>query len=147
MLLPICGEFVSFIINSEGVSYDLPRLASKVFSRVYTSAKDFRDYRDAIGVTLAHNPMTAGLNMLRVNALHYDRPESEMDTLLSALHRFARGEIPFSSLIKREQRQLIVDTAQVHAPPSTRTQIARSTAPARYAVAKIAATVGDLIIG
>nr|WOK58307.1 MAG: nonstructural polyprotein [Jingmen bat bastrovirus 1] len=141
------GEFVSFIINSEGASYDLPRLSSKVFSRVYTSPQDFRDYRDAVGVTLAHNPLTAGLNMVRVNALHYGRPESEMDVLLSALHRFTRGEIPFSSLIKREQRQIIVDTAQIHFPPSTRTQVARATAPARYAAAKITAAIGDLIIG
>lgn len=141
------GEFVSFIVNSEGASYDLPRLASKVFSRVYTSPKDFKDYRDAVGVTLAHNPLTAGINMLRVNALHYNRPEPEMDVLLSALHRFSRGEIPFSSLIKREQRQVIVDTAQIHAPPSMRTQVARQTAPVRYAAAKITAAIGDLIIG
>lgn len=141
------GEFVSFIVNEEGASYDLPRLSCKVFSRVYTSIKDFRDYRDAVGVTLSHNPLTAGLNMLRVNMLHYSRSEAEMDSLLSALHNFALGKIPFTSLIKREQRQMIIDTAQIHAPPSTRTQVARSTAPVRYAAAKITAAIGDLIIG
>jgi hypothetical protein len=95
------GNFVSFLINQNGVALDLPRICAKVTSRAYTNIEDYHNYCDAIAGTLKDIDMQAGANMCNVNALYYDgstRTSHKSDTLLSFLRRFSGREIPFSEL-------------------------------------------------
>jgi putative hemolysin len=103
------GSFVSFIINNNGVAFDLPRICAKVLTRNYINKEDFDNYRDAIGVSLRHVRRDAGLNMVVVNALHYRKSTQQMDTLLSFLKKFATGEVPFSRTVAMESCQRIAD--------------------------------------
>jgi predicted ATPase len=146
------GEFVSFIVNQNGASYDLPRLAAKAVSRVYTSRDDYNNFRTAIGVTLRHNPLTAGMNMLNVNAFHYGVSNADADNLLSFLHRFARGDYPFSSLTKRESQQVIVDvhteTQRQNRAPTDHPSAFRTIpqlAPIRYAVKQCVKAMAPIV--
>jgi len=105
------GQFVSFIVTEHGVAFDMPRLAAKVLSRCYTSETDFKNYQEAIGATFKNVDQDAGYNMCRVNAIHYDhstRTDHHFDLLLSFLLSFARGEVPFSTLIQKERFQVRV---------------------------------------
>jgi hypothetical protein len=103
------GSFVSFLINQQGVAYDIPRIAAKVLTRDYINKEDYNDYRTAIGVTLRDAKRERGLNMVLVNAMHYRRSEAEMDVLFSFLKNFATGEIPFSRTIEMMPLTRIVD--------------------------------------
>nr|UQB75993.1 ORF1 [Flumine Bastrovirus 3] len=99
------GQFVSFLVNTQGVALDLPRVTAKVLSRCYTDKDDFIKYQEAIFATMMHIKLESGVNMCKVNSLHYTdsvRCESEFDVLISFLYRFARKEIPFSELYQSE---------------------------------------------
>jgi hypothetical protein len=99
------GQFVSFIVNTQGVALDLPRIAAKVLSRAYTDAEDFAKYQEAVAGTLLPIRLESGVNMCKVNSLHYTgstRCEAEFDVLLSFLFRFSRKEIPFSETYESE---------------------------------------------
>ncbi len=109
-----CG-FVSFIINDQGSAYDFPRLASKVLSRNYLDIDDYLNYQEALRVTLAPVTLDVGINMVKVNALHHNLNyrtqvnDSDMDMLLSFLHRFSNGKIPFSETISKESSTLFCE--------------------------------------
>lgn len=99
------GSFVSFLVNQQGIAFDLPRICAKVTSRAYTNAEDFSNYQEAVGAQLKHIDMQAGVNMCKVNALFYDettRSANRFDVLLSFLLRFGRKEISFNELSAHE---------------------------------------------
>nr|QYF49505.1 MAG: non-structural polyprotein [Xinjiang sediment hepe-like virus 1] len=107
------GEFVSFIVNKYGVAFDLPRVTAKIQSRSYTSIEDYHNYQAAISAMFIHVNSTESLNMNFVNSYHYTNAtynDEDFDILRSFVARFARGEIPFTELIKSEAIQTRVDT-------------------------------------
>jgi hypothetical protein len=106
------GNFVSFIINKQGCAFDLPRIAGKVLTRGYLNKADYDTYRDAIGVTFKDVGLGAGIQMARINSFHYNgsvNNTADFDSLLSFLHIFARGEIPFTRTIKMLALTYITD--------------------------------------
>nr|QYF50022.1 MAG: replicase [Beijing sediment hepe-like virus 3] len=110
----ISGEFVGFIINKYGASYDLGKIASKVLTRNYKDKKDFDEYRTAIGVVLRDIPASAAHNMILVNSYHHTKSldaTADFDLLMSFLINFAHGRIPFSSTVEYESRNYITDCA------------------------------------
>lgn len=96
------GEFVSFICSTRGSAYSLPRFASKVLSKSYSSFEEYKTYQIAVADTFLKLNAQSAINMVRVNALHYGRSPEEMDVLLSFLIKFASGEIPFKNTIRTE---------------------------------------------
>lgn len=99
------GQFVSFIVNAQGVALDLPRLCAKVLGRAYVNREDYDKYQEAIAGTMMPFDLAAGVNMNKINALHYHdtlRSEQRFDILSSFLFRFGRHEIPFSELYESE---------------------------------------------
>lgn len=99
------GQFVSFLLNRQGVGLDLPRICAKVLSRSYKNVEEFVEYQGAIQAQLIGLDLYSGVNTTKVNAFHYDgnvRTEPDFDVLLSFLFRFARGEIPFTELYESE---------------------------------------------
>nr|WGZ60527.1 non-structural polyprotein [Bastrovirus sp.] len=99
------GSFVSFLVNQQGVAFDLPRMCAKVTSRAYINHEDFVNYQEAVGAQLSKIDLQAGANMCKVNALFYDsttRSHNRFDILLSFLLRFGRKEINFNELTQHE---------------------------------------------
>lgn len=107
------GEFVSFIVNKFGVAFDLPRITAKIQARSYTSSEDYCNYQAAISAMFMHTNCTESINMNFVNSYHYTNAtynDEDFDILRSFIARFARGEIPFTELIRAEAIQTRVDT-------------------------------------
>nr|QXV86615.1 nonstructural polyprotein [Hepeviridae sp.] len=94
------AEFTNMIINANGAAINIPKVSAKVFSRIYTTEEKFDEYRIAVGDLLrsTRNTFTAQ-NQCIVNAVHYGQTVENMDLLLSALHLFANGKVPYRSLI------------------------------------------------
>uniref|UniRef100_A0AB38ZJL2 Non-structural polyprotein n=1 Tax=Crocidura lasiura astrovirus TaxID=3139461 RepID=A0AB38ZJL2_9VIRU len=108
----VSAEYISFIINQQGVAYDLVRIASKVLSRCYDNFDDYQHYQQAIRGSIGSIDQEALSNMCKVNALHYDgstRTESTFDQIASFLTQFAHGKIPFSDTIQCEHIHLRVE--------------------------------------
>jgi hypothetical protein len=106
------GEFVGFIINKYGASFDLTRLAAKVLTRNYKDLDDYKDYRTAVGVILRDIPASAGHNMVRVNSYHHTLSldaTPDFDACLSFLFNFAEGKISFDRTVVYESRNYITD--------------------------------------
>ena len=112
------SEFVSFIVNQNGVALNFARLAAKVATRSYRNIEDFSDYRKAIGATLlpCRNTYVAS-NMVRTNAAHFNVNEEQIDMLLSFLVSFARGYIKFSHTTAFENMTLTLDVTSARCVP------------------------------
>jgi hypothetical protein len=112
------GEFVSFIVNENGVALNFPRIAAKAATRSYRNREDFDDYRKAIEVMLApcRNTFVAS-NMVRTNAAHFNVNEEQIDALLSFLISFARGYVKFSHTVAYENMTLTLDVTSARCIP------------------------------
>lgn len=137
------GQFVSFIVNEQGVALDLCRVAAKVLSRGYTNVEDYRKYQEAVAGTLLPVTLHPGVNMCKVNSLHYTNKtsnEGDFDVLLSFLFRFARGEIPFSELYESEAIYYKTDAPNASSP------VCRPIKHARVSAKKILSATGRAVV-
>jgi len=141
------GQFVSFLVNAQGVALDLPRVTAKVLSRCYTDRDDFLKYQEAVSATLSPIKFESGVNMCKVNSLHYTdstRCESEFDVLISFLFRFARKEIPFSELYQSEAIYYKTDAPAASTPALTPIKVKKTN---KQKVARFAAkAIGSLVM-
>nr|USM11153.1 MAG: non-structural polyprotein [Avian associated bastrovirus 2] len=99
------GEYISFIVNNQGVAFDLIRVASKILSRAYEDRKDFENYQTAIRSQFGSLTICEAANMCKINSLHYSgttRDEHTFDSLYSFILDFGLEKIKFSELVESE---------------------------------------------
>lgn len=99
------GEYISFLVNNQGVAFDLIRVSSKILSRSYEDKKDFENYQTAIRTQFGTLTLHEAANMCKINSLHHvgnTRDEQAFDELYSFIVDFGTGKIKFSELVESE---------------------------------------------
>lgn len=101
----ITGSYVSFIVSTSGVAYDLVRQTAKILSRAYVNKEEYIKYQDSVLATYKVLNFDEAYNMCKVNSLHYTnsmRTIEHFDSMLSFIYRFANREIPFDNLVEHD---------------------------------------------
>nr|QVG60630.1 putative replicase [Helianthus astrovirus A]QVG60632.1 putative replicase [Helianthus astrovirus A] len=134
----LSAEFIGHVINANGASVDLIRIAAKVLSRVYKSQQDYAEYQTAVRDLI--KPVSGSVihESSRVLGAHYRLGEGEFDNVWSFLHNFAHGHIPYSQLVVFEEMTLtngadVVRVCEDQAPPTAQEVVAQSKPKKRQA--------------
>ncbi|UUA80621.1 RNA-dependent RNA polymerase [Likani virus] len=94
------AEFTSFICSPEGSALNIPKLAAKVFTRVYSTADHYAKYQVAVGdLTRSLNEEWGRQVQIAVNHLHHSLSIAQLQYLCDALRGFRDGHYPYDDLI------------------------------------------------
>jgi hypothetical protein len=105
------AEFISFIVNNNGVSIDFVRLACKLTGKIFLDPKGYLKYQQAVADWLS--PIKTGHTFHRMTAtaaLHYNSSQAAMEYLYAFLVSFSRGDISYDALGHTKLRIGIYDS-------------------------------------
>jgi len=140
------AKFVGYIMSKQGAALDIPRLATKVLSRLHRTPARYEEYKDAVKDWLhAARREETVMRMLQVNSNHYGLTPEMCGMLFSVVKNFTNTQwetLPTVNAWTRETTHLGPDGATIK-PPALRMVRARVSPPPTYSASQFDALAGE----